>query len=631
MSRLQPSSRLRFRGFVKEHKQAPKGIGAGAEPKKQAGYARRYLALLRPERKALALILTIALIGIGADMTWPLVSRHLIDHVVLNAALPVAERLRQLIEYCTAMVLLFGANSLLNLLRSFRLQLVTARLSFGLRSRLYHRILRLPLAEVHELKTGGVITRLSSDVDNSTGLLQQALLSPALSALRLLCTLSIIFTLNWKIAMAVMLALPPIVLLQNLWVRRIRAVWRSLGQDRQDIDGRVSEALGGLRVVRAFRRERREQLAYAVGHHTVIRKQLLATRTQRLLALVWELILPITQVTIIGFGGYLVMQGETSVGTLVAFQGYLWRLLDPLMSIVNSISETQRGLAALDRVFELLDKDEEKPDLPGAVDAPETVHELCFEQVSFEYRPAKPVIEEFELRVPGGSVVALVGPSGAGKTTVTDLVARFHDPKSGRLLLNGRDVREFKLRSYRGLLGIVQQEVFLFDGSVRENIAYGRPGASEQEIRDAARRANAEEFISQLPEGYETLIGERGVKLSGGQRQRLSIARALLADPAILILDEATSNLDSESERLIQTGMKELLRGRTTFVIAHRLSTVRDADLIVVLDRGRIRELGSHAELMKKRGTYRAMVELQLERPEAERDGAMAWNLATGA
>ena len=630
MSRLEPTSKLRFRDFVRKQKEAREAAAAG-ESEKRKTYSRRYLSWLLRERRALALIVTIGLLGIGADMTWPLVSRYLIDHVVLNHALPPEVRLEQLLLYCSAMVLLFAANSLLNLLRSFRLQLLTARLSFRLRSRLFNRILRLPLAELHELKTGGIITRLSSDVDNSTGLLQQALLTPLLSTLRLVATLSIIFTLNWKIATAVMLAMPPIVFVQNLWVRRIRAIWKSLGQDRQDIDSRVSEALNGLRIVRGFRRERREELAYAVGHHTVIRKQLLATRTQRILALVWDLILPITQVTIIGYGGYLVIRGQTTVGTLVAFQGYLWRLLDPVMSIVNSISETQRGLAALERVFDVLDKPEEKPDQPTAVDAPGAVRELTFERLSFEYRAGMPVIQDFELTVPGGSVVALVGPSGAGKTTITDLVARFHDPTSGRLLLNGRDVREIKLRSYRALLGIVQQEVFLFDGSVRDNIAYGRPAASDAEIRDAARRANAEEFIERLPEGYETLVGERGVKLSGGQRQRLSIARALLANPAILILDEATSNLDSESERLIQASMKELLHGRTTFVIAHRLSTVRDADLIVVLERGKIREFGSHAELMKQRGTYRAMVELQLERPEAERDGAMDWNLASGA
>jgi len=269
-------------------------------------------------------------------------------------------------------------------------------------------------------------------------------------------------------------------------------------------------------------------------------------------------------------------------------------------------------------VTDILEKKPEKPDRPGAVDAPLPVRELRFDDVSFSYQPNVPVISALELTVKGGSVVALVGPSGAGKTTVTDLVARFHDPVSGRILLNGVDLRDIRLKSYRSLLGIVQQEVFLFDGSVRENIAYGRRGASDREIEDAARRANALEFIERLPDGMNTLVGERGVKLSGGQRQRLSIARALLADPAILILDEATSSLDTESERLIQASMAELLRDRTTFVIAHRLSTIRNATQIVVLDRGRVRETGTHAELMQAGGMYKAMVDLQRERPEGD-------------
>jgi ATP-binding cassette subfamily B protein len=611
------TSRARYSEFLAKRGAPAREKSSSKEPGKTPSYGRRYLEWLRPERRALALVFVLAFIGIAADMTWPLVSRHLVDDVILGEGLSPREKVTLLIEVSAAMVVLFVANSLFNLARSFRLQLLNARLAFRLRSSLFHRILRLPISEITEMKTGGILSRLSSDVDNTTSLLQQALVSPVLSLVRLAATLSIIFTLNWKIALAVLFTMPPIVFVQNLWIRRIRTIWKSMGQDRQDIDARVSEALNGLRIVRAFRRERREELAYAIGHHTVIRKQMLATRTQRTVGLIWDLILPLAQVMVIGFGGYLVIIGQTTVGTLVAFQGYLWRLLDPVMSIVNSISETQRGLAALERVVDVLEKPEEKPDAPHAKLAPARVEEIRFENVSFEYRAGTPVIESFDLVVPGGSVTALVGPSGAGKTTVTDLVARFHDPTSGRISLNGVDLRDFKLRSYRSLLGLVQQEVFLFDGSVRDNIAYGRPGASDEAIRDAARRANAEEFILRLPNGYDTLVGERGVKLSGGQRQRLSIARAFLADPAILILDEATSSLDSESERLIQAGMKELLRDRTTFVIAHRLSTVRDADRIVVLDHGKIREVGTHAELMQKGGMYRAMVELQLEQGES--------------
>src|SRR5512133_445579 len=265
----------------------------------------------------------------------------------------------------------------------------------------------------------------------------------------------------------------------------------------------------------------------------------------------------------------------------------------------------------MERVFELLALEDDKPDRPGAIDAPRAVRELELDGVEFEYREGLPVVRDVSVTVPGGSVVALVGRSGAGKTTVTDLVARFHDPSQGRIVLNGTDIRDYKLASYRDLLAIVQQDVFLFDGSVRDNIAYGRHDATDVDVEDAARRANAHEFIERLPEGYDTYIGERGVKLSGGQQQRLAIARAILARPQILILDEATSNLDTESEQLIQASMAGLLAGRTTFIIAHRLSTVRRADLILLMEDGRIVERGTHPELMTAQGAYYRMVQRQ--------------------
>jgi ATP-binding cassette subfamily B protein/subfamily B ATP-binding cassette protein MsbA len=296
----------------------------------------------------------------------------------------------------------------------------------------------------------------------------------------------------------------------------------------------------------------------------------------------------------------------------MTFQWYTFLLMNPVWQIVNSFSELQRSLAAMERVFEVLSWERDKPDRPDARDAPNIVHEIRFDDVEFEYREGRPVVRDFNVTVRGGSVIALVGRSGAGKTTVTDLVARFHDPTRGRILLNGSDIREFKLKTYRELLAIVQQDVFLFDGSVRDNIAYGRHNATDAEVEDAARRANAHEFIERLPEGFETFVGERGVKLSGGQQQRLAIARAILAKPQILILDEATSNLDTESEQLIQASMATLLAGRTTFVIAHRLSTIRRADLILLMEDGRVIERGTHQELMAAQGLYHDMVVRQM-------------------
>jgi ATP-binding cassette subfamily B protein/subfamily B ATP-binding cassette protein MsbA len=559
----------------------------------------------------------------------------MVDRVILQPGVPFSDKARMLALTSASIACLFVANSLLDMWRSFRSQLLDSRFASALRARLFRRILRLPMAEVSELKTGGVVSRLSNDVDNATSLLQMALINPLLSGVRLLATLCVIFTLDWRIAAAVLLGVPPIVVAQNLWLRRSRAIWKSIGEDRAQIDARVSEGVNGLRVVRGFARERREESSYLLGQHTVVRKHSLATSAQRSVALVWDLVMPLSQVTILWFGGYLVLRGQTTVGTLLAFQGYLWRVMDPITELVKSNSETQRGLASLDRVCDVLDKPEEKPDRPKAVEAPARVREIHLSQVSFSYGKGRPVIRELELRIRGGSVVALVGASGAGKTTLTDLIARFHDPTSGSVRINGIDLRDIRLRSYRKLIGIVQQEVFLFDGSVRDNIAYGRSEATDAEVEQAARSAHAHEFIARLPDGYDTLVGERGMKLSGGQRQRLSIARALLADPEILILDEATSSLDTESEQLIQASMQSLLKSRTTFIIAHRLSTVVAADLIVVLDRGRIQEVGDHDSLLRRGGVYAAMFQRQfqdaqplpdswreLSRPRGSRAGA---------
>jgi len=368
-----------------------------------------------------------------------------------------------------------------------------------------------------------------------------------------------------------------------------------------------------VRIVRSFRREKHEEHAYGVAQNTIVRKLLRAQGREIALEGLWGILIPATSLLIVWYGGYLILRGigNLGVGDIFAFQIFAVLLLQPVFQIVASISQTQKSLAAMERVFESLETPPDKPDDPGAIDAPGVVEQIRFDRVDFEYRPGVPVIEEFNLTVPGGSTVAVVGPSGAGKTTITDLVARFYDPTNGAVSLNGIDLRKFKLRSYRRLLAVVQQETFLFDGSVRENISYGRRGATLDQVIDAARRANAHEFIEKLPEGYDTIIGERGFKLSGGQRQRLSIARAILANPQILILDEATSNLDTESEQLIQASLAELFKGRTTFVIAHRLSTITHANLIVVLDRGRIREAGPHDQLMEQRGLYHDMVQRQ--------------------
>jgi ATP-binding cassette subfamily B protein/subfamily B ATP-binding cassette protein MsbA len=418
--------------------------------------------------------------------------------------------------------------------------------------------------------------------------------------------------------------IPPIVLLNVVWLKRVRPIYRAMREARSEIDGRVVETFAGIRVVRAFRREKRESRDYAVRHHTVIRQRVLSHVLQLIVTTGWGLLIPGISLLIIWYGGTRYLANELQIGGILAFQMYAFMLLHPVSQIVQSYSETQRALAAMERTFELLHQPLDKPDRPGAIEAPRPLRSLIFEHVDFEYVEGHPVIHDFCLSVEAGQTVALVGPSGSGKTTVTNLVARFVDPTRGRVLLNGVDLRDIQLRSYRDLLGVVEQDVFLFDGTVAENIAYGQRHATREQIEESARQAHAHEFISRLPQGYDTIIGERGVKLSGGERQRLSIARALLADPQILILDEATSNLDTESEQYIQESLARLFAERTTFVIAHRLSTVTRADVIVAMNGGRIAELGTHQSLMAAGGLYHEMVSRQM-RFHADAAATLEW------
>jgi ATP-binding cassette subfamily B protein/subfamily B ATP-binding cassette protein MsbA len=579
---------------------------------KRRQYAREYLRWLKPHRVAVVAFAGLALLTAGLQMIEPLFMRFIVDRVLLNTALDAPTRLTRLNVAGAVFLGVIVLSNLVNVVKEYRQRLLNTRVMLSLRRSLFDRLIRLPLPKLWDMKTGGILSRLTGDVDTTTGLLQMAIVSPAVSIIKLIVAVIVLMSLNWRLALTALAIIPGVMLMSFTFSRRVRPIYRSLRKDAERIDGRVGETFSGIRVVRAFGREVRELSEYMRGRHTVLRKELFAQRREMVLWTSWGLLLAGVNVVIVWYGGYLNLSGRASIGDIMAFQWYAFLLLNPVWNLVNSFSELQRSLAAMERVFEVLSMESDKPDKADARDAPRVVHEIQFDQVEFEYREGQPVVRDFNVTVPGGTVVALVGRSGAGKTTVTDIVARFHDPTRGRIRLNGSDIRDFRLRTYRDLLAIVQQDVFLFDGSVRDNIAYGRHDATAAEVEDAARRANAHEFIAKLPDQYDTFVGERGVKLSGGQQQRLAIARAILASPQILILDEATSNLDTESEQLIQASMATLLAGRTTFMIAHRLSTIRRADLILLMDDGRVVEQGTHEQLMNTRGEYHKMVQRQM-------------------
>ncbi len=483
-----------------------------------------------------------------------------------------------------------------------------------IRRRVFTHAMRLPLHRVQALKSGGATSLIREDAGGIADLIFNMLYNPWQAIIQLLGSLFVLLIVDWRLMLGGLLLLPAVWITHRTWIHRVRPLYKDIRTRRQQIDSNTTETFGGIRVVRTFARDKSETNRFARGTHLVARQQLMVWWATRLIEVVWEVLIPLSSTALLLYGGWQILRHELSLGDLMMFLVYLTMLLGPIASIASSAMSFQNNLAGLDRVLDILDEDvETSPDNAGKEIVRGAVRgEMEFRNVSFRYpNTEKNVLEDITFAVKPGWMVALVGRSGAGKTTLCNLVSRFYAPTGGSVCLDGQALSDISLESYRRLLGVVEQDVFLFDGTVRDNIAYGRRSASDTAVAEAAEAAAAAEFIEALPQGYDTWIGERGVKLSGGQRQRLAIARAILADPRILILDEATSNLDSESERLIQASLQRLLKGRTSFVIAHRLSTITHADLILVLDGGRIIERGTHQQLVAQGGLYQKMLVLQ--------------------
>jgi len=554
--------------------------------------------MVRPRRKILAIGFTLMIISRICGLVLPTSSKFLIDNVIdkhqLGLLLPLV-------------LAVLGATIIQGATGFAITQLVSKagqRLIAELRAKVQAHVGRLPVAYYDANKTGTLVARIMTDVDGIRNLLGTGLIDFAGGILQSLLVLGFLLRISWQltgIALVIMIAFSSVLAKA---FKTIRPIFRERGKINAEVTGRLTESLGGVRVVKGYHAEAREEAVFQAGVQRLLNNVLKSLTATSVMGLSATVLMGVVGAIIIYVGARQITAGAMTLGDFVTFTALLAFLIAPMFQIVNIGTQLTEALAGLERTREVLGERPEDQDPRRVVSLPAITGQVIFNGVDFSYDTGKEVLHEVSFESEPGTVTALVGPSGSGKSTIIGLIAAFHGPQSGTVFVDGVDLSTVRLDSYRTQLGVVLQETFLFDGTIWENVAFARPGATDEQILKACRIARVDEFAESFEKRYDTVVGERGVKLSGGQRQRVSIARALLADPRILILDEATSNLDSESEAMIQEGLRVLMQGRTTFVIAHRLSTIRRADQILVVEAGRIVERGTHDELYRSRGRY---------------------------
>ena len=566
----------------------------------------RLVPMLRPYTRTIVFGTVCMVMVAGTQLLPPLLIRYAINKVLMP------RDVARLLPMVVAFIVVFGVHAIFLARRTYVMHVLGQRFVLDIRRRLYAHLQRLSLTYYDSRQTGEIMSRVSNDVNVLEDLVVHGTDTVIVQLLTLVGAGAIVFSiLSWQLGLVILAPVPILLISIYHFSLRIRPIYRSIRDRLGDINARLQDNLSGIRVIKAFTREDHEQHRF---DHESTEYYDMSVSGIRLWANFFpkiEFLVSMGMVGVIGVGGLLIIRRQLDLGTMAGALLYVDMIYRPIGELFRVYDVILRASAAADRIFEILDAESEVREAPDAVALEDVRGEVDFDDVYFRYAIGEQVLQGINLHVSPGERIALVGRSGAGKTSIINLLPRFYDPESGVIRIDGRDIRTVTLDSLRARMAMVLQETFLFSGTVRENLAYGKLDATNEEIEAAARIANAHEFVTQLPEGYETQVGERGIKLSGGQKQRIAIARAVLANPRILILDEATSSVDAESEFLIHQALERLMHGRTTFIVAHRLSTIKNADRIVVLEEGRVVAQGDHQTLLVTSSIYAQLYDMQ--------------------
>ncbi|ALC92115.1 multidrug ABC transporter ATP-binding protein [Bacillus sp. FJAT-18017] len=574
---------------------------------------RRYLHFVKPYKWQIIGTIIIGIIKFAIPLIIPILIKYVMDDIVGSDTLHKDEKIDKLIWIMGIMIVIFVIlRPPVEYYRQYFAQWTSSKILYDIRDRLYDHMQKLSFKYYSNTKAGEVISRVINDVEQTKTFVITGLMNLWLDVATILIAIAVMMTMNVKLTLVSLVLFPLYAFSVKYFFGNLRSLTRTRSQALAEVQSYLHERVAGMSVIKSFAIEEYEQNQFDKRNKNFLEKALDHTSWNAKAFAVVNTITDIAPLIVIGYSGYLVIEGQLTLGTMVAFIAYIERLYNPLRRLVNSSTTLTQSFASMDRVFEFADEKYDIVDEPNAIECTEVKGNIRFENVSFSYDEENElVLKNINLEARKGETIALVGMSGGGKSSLVSLIPRFYDVTEGQILLDGVDIRRFNVQSLRDKIGVVFQDNILFSDSVRTNILLGKPEASDEEVEEAARQANAQEFILNLPEGYETKVGERGVKLSGGQKQRVAIARVFLKNPPILILDEATSALDLESEHQIQEALEKLAKDRTTFIVAHRLSTITHADKIVLIEHGEIVEIGTHEELMDKQGGYYRLFQVQ--------------------